>query len=86
AGWPRGGGAGGRGLGGGADEQREVLFLVCVEDLSYREAADVLGIPIGTVMSRLARARKNLAEAAGMNPGPSRSEITKAGADDRTRV
>jgi RNA polymerase sigma-70 factor, ECF subfamily len=48
------------------DDQREVTLLVCVEDLSYREAADVLGIPIGTVMSRLARARKNLAEATGM--------------------
>ena len=43
-------------------EQREVLVLVCAEDLSYREAADVLNVPIGTVMSRLARARKRLVE------------------------
>jgi RNA polymerase sigma-70 factor (ECF subfamily) len=43
-------------------EQREVLLLVCAEDLSYREAAEVLGVPIGTVMSRLARARKRLME------------------------
>jgi RNA polymerase sigma-70 factor (ECF subfamily) len=42
-------------------EQREVLLLVCVEDLAYREAAEVLGVPTGTVMSRLARARKRLA-------------------------
>lgn len=42
------------------EEQREVLLLVCVEDLAYREAAEVLGVPIGTVMSRLARARKRL--------------------------
>jgi len=41
-------------------EQREVLLLVCVEDLTYREAAEVLAVPIGTVMSRLARARKRL--------------------------
>jgi RNA polymerase sigma-70 factor (ECF subfamily) len=68
------------------DEQREVVLLVCVEDLSYKETAEILGIPIGTVMSRLARARKSLAEAAGMNPDPSRSQITKAGTDDRARV
>jgi RNA polymerase sigma-70 factor (ECF subfamily) len=37
--------------------QRVVMLLVAVEGLSYREAADVIGVPIGTVMSRLARAR-----------------------------
>lgn len=42
------------------EEQRSVLLLVTVEDLSYAEAAKVLGIPIGTVMSRLARARERL--------------------------
>lgn len=42
------------------EEQRSVLLLVCVEGLSYREAAEVLSIPIGTVMSRLARARLGL--------------------------
>jgi RNA polymerase sigma-70 factor (ECF subfamily) len=41
-------------------EQREVLLLVGVEELGYQEAADVLGIPIGTVMSRLSRARARL--------------------------
>lgn len=40
--------------------QREVLLLVALEDLSYDETARVLGIPIGTVMSRLARAREKL--------------------------
>lgn len=46
-----------------AEEQRAVLALVCVQDLSYRETAEVLGIPIGTVMSRLSRARRILAGA-----------------------
>jgi len=44
------------------DEQREVMLLVCVEELSYRDAAALLEVPIGTVMSRLARARKSVAE------------------------
>jgi RNA polymerase sigma-70 factor (ECF subfamily) len=48
------------------EDHREVIMLVCVEELSYREAADVLGIPIGTVMSRLARARLALAEKLGI--------------------
>jgi len=41
-------------------EQREVLLLVVLEDMSYDEAAGTLGIPIGTVMSRLARAREKV--------------------------
>lgn len=41
-------------------EQRALLLLVSVEGLGYREAGAVLGIPIGTVMSRLSRARQAL--------------------------
>jgi RNA polymerase sigma factor (sigma-70 family) len=41
-------------------DQRSVLLLVSVEDLSYEEAARVLGVPIGTVMSRLSRGRQKL--------------------------
>lgn len=41
-------------------EHREILLLVGLEDLSYREIADELEIPLGTVMSRLARARERL--------------------------
>lgn len=42
------------------EEQREVVALVLVEGLSYRETADLLAVPIGTVTSRLARARTTL--------------------------
>jgi RNA polymerase sigma-70 factor (ECF subfamily) len=42
------------------DDQRSVLLLVSIEDVSYTEAARILDIPIGTVMSRLARARARL--------------------------
>lgn len=44
------------------DEQRLVLTLVSVDGLSYEEAAAVLEVPVGTVMSRLARARRRLYE------------------------
>ncbi len=41
-------------------EQQVLIALVCVDGLSYKEAADILDIPMGTVMSRLARARRAL--------------------------
>ncbi|PAM84711.1 sigma-70 family RNA polymerase sigma factor [Pseudomonas sp. ERMR1:02] len=44
------------------EAQREAVFLAYVEGLSYREVAEVLQVPIGTVMSRLATARGKLAE------------------------
>lgn len=44
-------------------EQRTVLLLVSVENLSYAQAASVLGIPVGTVMSRLSRGRESLRQA-----------------------
>lgn len=48
------------------DEQRELLHLICIDDMSYAEAAEVLGIPKGTVMSRLSRARIALADKVGI--------------------
>ncbi|MCA3574100.1 MAG: RNA polymerase sigma factor [Aestuariivirga sp.] len=47
-------------------EQREVMVLVCVEEFSYAEVASMTGVPIGTVMSRLARARQKFAGLAGI--------------------
>jgi len=42
------------------EEQRNALLLVVLEGLSYREVAEVQGVPIGTVMSRLSRAREQI--------------------------
>jgi RNA polymerase sigma-70 factor (ECF subfamily) len=57
-------------------DQREVLVLVCIEDMSYRDAAEILGVPMGTVMSRLCRARQRLAEITGyQSDGPAAERI-----------
>lgn len=68
------------GLASLADDHRQVLTLVCVEELSYREAAEALGVPIGTVMSRLSRARRALAGALGMTEGESPLETADGSA------
>jgi len=47
------------------DAQRAVMLLVAIEGLSYREAAEVLDVPVGTVMSRLARARLTIGQTFG---------------------
>jgi RNA polymerase sigma-70 factor, ECF subfamily len=52
------------------DEQRSVVVLVSVEDLSYAETAAVLGVPLGTVMSRLARGRERLRQYANADANP----------------
>ena len=52
------------------EEQKSLLLLIGVEDLSYDEAARVLGVPVGTVMSRLSRARQRLRGLIETGPGP----------------
>ncbi|MEL7090845.1 MAG: RNA polymerase sigma factor [Pseudomonadota bacterium] len=51
------------------EAQRHAVFLVYVEGYSYKEAAAIMEIPIGTVMSRLAAARKSIGAAMGMAKG-----------------
>ena len=58
------------------EEQRLVLLLVGVDGFSYQEAADTLGIPIGTVMSRFARGRLILAERVGAKGFEIASNVT----------
>ena len=43
-----------------AQQHREVIVLVALEEMSYRDVAEILGVPLGTVMSRLSRAREHL--------------------------
>ena len=49
------------------DEQREVVALILVEGFGYREVSEMLGLPIGTVSSRLVRGRTALLELAGVS-------------------
>ena len=56
-------------------EQRLVIALVVLEGMSYQQTADILEVPVGTVMSRLARARARLA--ARLGDGPQRVRAAK---------
>ena len=54
------------------EEQREALTLVALEGMAYKDAAEILGVPVGTLMSRLGRGREALRAAVGegREPGP----------------
>lgn len=58
-------------------EQREVLLLVSVEELSYQEVATITGVPVGTVMSRLSRARGRLRDEMA-SPSQARDKVSTA--------
>ncbi len=47
------------------EAQRQTVYLVYVEGFKYAEAADILSVPVGTIMSRLSNARKQISEIAG---------------------
>lgn len=61
------------------EEQREVLLLVTLQDLSYEEVARITGAPLGTVMSRLSRARSRLRELmeGGARPAPQSAPLLR---------
>lgn len=64
------------------EEQREALHLVAIEDLSYQEAASALGIPIGTLMSRISRARAYLRDLENKAPAASHLRLISGNGHD----
>ena len=58
-------------------EQREIVLLIALEDMSYAEVAATLGIPIGSVMSRLSRGRERLRTLMEGRPDPVRLKVVK---------
>lgn len=60
-----------------SEEHRSALLLICVEGLSYKEAAETLQVPMGTVTSRLVRARKALLALMREDPGSQDLEASR---------
>lgn len=65
------------------DEHRQALLLIALEGLSYRDAADVLGVPLGTAMSHLAGAREEVLVQTG---GPGGRDLEASSRPDRSAV
>jgi RNA polymerase sigma-70 factor (ECF subfamily) len=70
------------------DEQREVVLLVGLEGVSYEDAAQILGVPIGTVRSRLSRGRETLRGLMGRReePKPASGPVSKNTLPTRARA
>ncbi len=67
------------------DGYREPLLLKCIQDMSYKQIGDVMGLPDTTIETRIARARKMLRERAiGAGLGPASPERERAGSPDST--
>ncbi|HUC10621.1 MAG TPA: sigma-70 family RNA polymerase sigma factor [Stellaceae bacterium] len=60
------------------DEQRQVILLVALEGMRYEEVAKILGIPIGTVRSRLSRGRETLRVLMGMGEKPAEAPSSRS--------
>lgn len=61
-----------------ADEQRQAVLLVGLEAMSYEDVASVMGIPLGTVRSRLSRGRENLRRLMGLRDAPDPTSVSEA--------
>ena len=58
-------------------EQREIILLIALEDMSYAEVAAALGIPMGSKTSRLPRGRERLRRLMEGQPDPVRRKVVK---------
>jgi len=63
-------------LGNLPDNQRQVIILVYIEGYTYKEAAEILDVPVGTIMSRIARGRARLSKAIAPNHKQSRKRYS----------
>lgn len=64
-------------------DQQLLIGLVCIDGMTYQEAADMLGIPIGTIMSRIGRARSKLNEAMNVAGSPAERTVVVGKADEQ---
>ncbi len=66
------------------EDQRQALHLVAIEEFTYQEAADLLGVPVGTLMSRLSRARARLRDFENRQLMPPKLRVVGGSDDNKT--